>query len=50
MCASNHPERKRLTAGKILRRLAAQDDTAMRHRAGQACWNEIANSFSQIEL
>jgi len=29
---------------------ATQDDTAMRHRAGQACWNEIANSFSQIEL
>src|SRR5438045_4820734 len=51
MCASNHPRKEASHRWRDPSpSCAAQDDTALRHRAGQACWNEIANSFSQIEL
>jgi hypothetical protein len=57
MRSGNHPRKEvsrrwrdlSVRAGLALS-CAAQDDTAMRHRAAQACRNEIVNCFQQIEL
>jgi hypothetical protein len=57
MRSSNHPRKEvsrrwrdlSVRAGLALS-CAAQDDTAMRHRAAQVCRNQIVNCFQQIEL